>query len=234
MNVENIHERLHSLGDEQHARVLRRFFKTGPGEYGEGDRFIGLRVPEMRKLAKEYYSLPLSETIRLLSSPLHEARFLALLILIHSYTRGDSSLRERIFSEYLDNTRFINNWDLVDVSAEHIIGAHLQNGGRDRLRVLAESNLIWERRIAVMATFRYIKGRDFGETLLVAGILLRDREDLIQKAVGWMLREIGKREFSVEENFLKMHYKVMPRTMLRYAIEKFPEVLRQKYLLGEI
>jgi 3-methyladenine DNA glycosylase AlkD len=234
MNAENIHERLHSLGDEQHVQVLRRFFKTGMGEYGEGDQFVGLRVPQMRKLSKEYYSLPLSETIRLLRSPVHEARFLALLILINNYARGDSYLRERIFNEYLDNTRFINNWDLVDVSAEHIVGVHLQNGGRDRLRALAESNLLWDRRIAVMATFHYIKERDFGETLRIAEILLRDQEDLIHKAVGWMLREVGKRELSVEESFLKTRYKIMPRTMLRYAIEKFPEGVRQKYLRGEI
>jgi 3-methyladenine DNA glycosylase AlkD len=234
VNADEIHEKLRQFGDPQHAQILRRFFKTGPGEYGEGDQFVGLRVPEMRKLSKEYYSLPLSETIRLLRSPIHEARFLALLLLICAYARGDVYARERIFNQYLDNARFINNWDLVDVSAEHIVGAQLQNGGRERLITLGESSLLWERRIAVMATFCYIKHGEFDETLRIAEILLRDPEDLVHKAVGWMLREVGKRSFPVEESFLRKHYKSMPRTMLRYAIEKFPESLRRQYLRGEI
>jgi 3-methyladenine DNA glycosylase AlkD len=234
MKADEIHEALRSLGDPNQARVLRRYFKTGPGEYGEGDEFVGLRVPYLRKLAKEYRSLPFSETIRLLQSPIHEARLLALLILVHAYKRGDDEVKERIYGEYLRNTRFINNWDLVDVSAEHIVGAHLNNGGRDRLYALAESELLWERRIAIMATFRCIKQSEFDNTLRIAKILLRDPEDLIHKAVGWMLREVGKRNLSVEESFLRPYYKVMPRTMLRYAIEKFPEGLRRQYMRGEI
>jgi 3-methyladenine DNA glycosylase AlkD len=234
MNAHDILERLRELGDPRQAQVLRRYFKTGPGGYGEGDIFVGMRVPEMRKLAREYCALPVSEAIRLLRSPIHEARFLALLILIRAYARGDASVRERIYREYLNNTSYINNWDLVDVSAEHVVGAHLKNGGREMLRALAESTMLWERRIAVMATFNYIKQGEFTETLRMADLLLRDPQDLIHKAVGWMLREIGKRDLQVEESFLRAHYKTMPRTMLRYAIEKFPEVLRRQYLHGEI
>ncbi len=214
--------------------MLRRYFKTGQGEYGEGDVFVGMRVPQVRKLAKEYRSLPFSETVRLLQSPIHEARLLALLIFIRNYARGDADIRERIFTEYRRNTRFINNWDLVDVSAGHIVGAHLKNGGRDRLRTLAESEMLWERRIAVMATFYFIKQGEFDETLHIAELLLRDPEDLIHKAVGWMLREIGKRDLAAEESFLRANYKIMPRTMLRYSMEKFPEGLRRQYLQGEI
>jgi 3-methyladenine DNA glycosylase AlkD len=234
MSAQDIHERLHALGDPQQARLLQRYFKTGPGEYGEGDVFVGLRVPQVRKLAKDYRSLPFSETVRLLQSSIHEARLLALLILIHAYKRGDAAVQERIFCEYLRNTRFINKWDLVDVSAGHIVGSHLENGGRERLRTLAESKLLWERRIAVMATFYFIRQGEFDETLRIAGLLLRDPEDLIHKAVGWMLREVGKRDLAAEESFLRANYRMMPRTMLRYAVEKFPEGLRRQYLQGEI
>ena len=226
--------RLQALGDSERARALQRFFKTGQGQYGEGDVFVGLRVPEIRKLAKEYEKLPLSEIIGLLRSPLHEARLLALLILVRAYAQGDSSLQERIYNLYLKNTRFINSWDLVDVSAEHVVGSHLRYGDRTPLHALAVSNLLWDRRISIMATFHYIKRGEFAETLHIAERLLRDPEDLIHKAVGWMLREIGKRDRPTEEEFLRAHCKTMPRTMLRYAIEKFPEKLRQRYLRGEI
>ena len=234
MIAADVCNRLQALGDSERARALQRFFKTGQGQYGEGDVFVGLRVPEIRELAKEYEKLPLSEIIGLLRSPLHEARLLALLILVREYTQGDSSLQERIYNLYLQNTRFINNWDLVDVSAEHIVGSHLRYGDRSPLHALAVSNLLWDRRISIMATFHYIKRGEFAETLHIAERLLRDPEDLIHKAVGWMLREIGKRDHLTEEAFLRAHYKTMPRTMLRYAIEKFPEKLRQRYLRGEI
>ena len=234
ISAEEIPKRLQALYDPERIQVLQRFFKTGPGEYGHGDIFIGLRVPEVRRLAKEYGSLPISETIHLLQSPIHEARLLALLILIRIYTRGDALTQEQVYHAYLQNTRCINNWDLVDVSAEHIVGAHLKNKSRDRLHVLAVSNLLWDRRIAVMATFHFIKRGEFAETLHIAKFLLQDPEDLIHKAVGWMLREIGKRDRQTEESFLRDHYKIMPRTMLRYAIEKFPEDLRQRYLRGEV
>jgi 3-methyladenine DNA glycosylase AlkD len=234
MNLEEIRIRLQSLADPEKAKALQRFFKTGPGEYGEGNIFIGLRVPEIRKLAIEYRGLSLSETVKLLQSPIHESRVLALLIMIRAYGKGDDSLKKEICDLYLQNTRFINNWDLVDISAEHIVGSHFRYGGRARLHALAASKLIWERRIAVMATFHYIKHGEFADTLQIAAMLLNDAEDLIHKAVGWMLREIGKRDRAAEEQFLRAYCKIMPRTMLRYAIEKFPEQLRQRYLKGEV
>jgi 3-methyladenine DNA glycosylase AlkD len=234
MSAQDMLDKLRALGDPHQAQTLQRYFKTGPGEYGEGDVFLGMRVPQLRKLAKEHQSFSLSETILLLQSPIHEARVLALLLLVRTYSCGNADIQERIYCEYLQNTCFINNWDLVDVSAEHIIGAHLKNGGREKLHALAESSLLWERRIAVMATFHYIKQGNFVETLRIAERLLHDPHDLIHKAVGWMLREVGKRDLAVEESFLKIHYKTMPRTMLRYAVEKFPEELRQQYLRGKI
>jgi 3-methyladenine DNA glycosylase AlkD len=232
--VQQILSRMKGLGDAQRARDLQRFFKTGPGEYGEGDVFAGLRVPEIRKLAKEYQSVSLSTAVHLLHSPIHEARLLVLLIMVRAFRQGDALLREKIYRVYLQNTRFINSWDLVDLSADHIVGAHLMFLSRDPLRSLAVSNLIWERRIAIMATFHFIKKGEFSETLQIAQLLLKDKEDLIHKAVGWMLRELGKRDQKTEESFLKVNYKTMPRTMLRYAIEKFPEELRQGYLKGTL
>jgi len=188
----------------------------------------------IRKLAKEYQALSFSETVKLLQSSIHESRALALLILVRAYAKGDASLQEKIYTLYLQNTRFFNNWDLVDISAEHIVGPRLRYLSKAPLHALAASNLLWERRIAVMATFHYIKHGEFTETLYVAGMLLSDTEDLIHKAVGWMLREIGKRDHISEEVFLRAHYKLMPRTMLRYAIERFPEDLRQRYLKGTL
>ena len=234
MRASDICRRLQVLGDREKVQVLQRFFKTAKGEYGEGDVFVGLRVPETRELAKEYQALPFSEIIELLQSSIHEARLLALLIMVRTYTQGDDSLQERIFNLYLQNTRFINNWDLVDASAEHIVGSYLRYRSRSPLHALAVSTLLWDRRISIMATFHYIKCGEFTETLRIAELLLRDPEDLIHKAVGWMLREIGKRDHLTEEEFLKGHYKTMPRTMLRYAIEKFPEKLRKQYLRGEL
>ena len=227
-------ERLAALGDARVAEASRRFFKTGPGEYGEGDLFRGIRVPVLRALAKEYRSIPLRETGRLLRSAFHEDRLLALLLLVRLYSRGDEALRERIYRLYLKNTRFINNWDLVDSSAEHIVGAHLWERPRAPLGRLAKSGDLWERRVAVMATFHFIKRGEFRETLDLARALLSDQEDLIHKAVGWMLREVGKRDPEAEERFLKETYRRMPRTMLRYAIEKFPEERRRQYLNGEV
>lgn len=234
MRASDICVRLRKLGSRQRACVLKRFFKTAPGEYGEGDVFVGLRVPEIRKLSQEYQALPLTEIIRLLKSPIHEARLLALVILVRAYAQGEASIQERIFNLYLQNTRFINNWDLVDVSAEHIIGAYLKDRNRSPLKALATSDLLWDRRISILATFHYIKRGEFAWTLRIAELLLRDPEDLVHKAVGWMLRETGKRDRPAEEKFLKAHCKIMPRTMLRYAIEKFPEKLRQQYLRGAI
>jgi len=229
-----LQKRLKALGDPRVAEASRRFFKTGPGEYGEGDRFRGIRVPVLRSLAKEFQAVTVPDAGRLLGSAFHEDRLLALLILVRLYTRGDETLREEIYRLYLKNARCINNWDLVDSSAEHIVGAFLWDRSRAPLGRLARSSDLWERRIAVMATFHFIKRGEFGETLAVARMLLSDREDLIHKAVGWMLREVGKRDPEAEEEFLKEHHKRMPRVMLRYAIERFPEEKRRRYLKGEV
>lgn len=234
MDAGNIKSRLEALADPEKATRAQRFFKTGPGEYGEGDHFHGIRVPELRRLAREFRDLSLTETIKLLKSPIHEERLLALLILVCQYQKGDEKSRSHIFDAYLCNTRHINKWDLVDLSAEHIIGAYLFNRERDLLDHLARSDSLWERRIAVMATFYFIKKGEFEETLKIARLLLQDKEDLSHKAVGWMLREIVKRELKVEEAFLRQHYRTMPRTMLRYAIERLPETKRQRYLRGKI
>jgi 3-methyladenine DNA glycosylase AlkD len=232
--AQEIQDRLHLLADPQRALILQRFFKTGPGEYGEGDIFVGIRVPDIRRLVKEYQSLPLPATLRLLRSPIHEARLLALLILVQATRCGDGALQAHICDTYLQNTRFINSWDLVDLSAPQIVGPQLKQLGQDRLRRLAVSPLLWDRRISIMSTFHLIKKGEFSETLQVGELLLHDPEDLIHKAVGWMLREVGKRDQKIGESFLKAHYTIMPRTMLRYAIERFPEDLRQRYLKGEM
>ena len=234
MNVKEIQERLHQLGDKKQAENSARYFKTGPGEYGEGDIFLGIRVPEIRKLAKEYRHVPLSAIETLLGSPIHEERLLALLTLVLLYSTGDALAQKKIYDLYLRNTQSINNWDLVDASAQYIVGPFLAAKSKKPLYRLAVSTNIWERRIAIMATFHFIRQKEFCETLKIADMLIADKEDLIHKAVGWMLREIGKRALHAEEEFLKTRYKKMPRIMLRYAIEKFPEVRRQLYLRGEI
>jgi 3-methyladenine DNA glycosylase AlkD len=233
MTIKNIRKKLQKLGNEEKANVLQRFFKTGPGEYGEGDVFIGVRVPELRKLVKEYPAITLKEAMQFLRSSIHEERMLALLILVSKYKKGNEAVKKRIYELYLQNTRFINSWDLVDVSAQHIVGAFLKNKSKEPLYRLAKSNSLWERRIAILSTFHFIKHDDYKETLKISEILLTDEQDLIHKAVGWMLREIGKRHILSEETFLKKYYKSMPRTMLRYAIEKFPESKRKKYLRGD-
>jgi 3-methyladenine DNA glycosylase AlkD len=212
--------------------ILQRFFKTGPGEYGEGDIFIGLRVPQLGSLAQAYIHLRLEDTLELIRSPIHEERLLALLILVRSYKNSDEKVKEKIYRFYLENIRFVNNWDLVDLSAEHIMGAHLFNRSSKPLEQLAHSKILWDRRIAVMATFHFIKKGQFTLTLSLVESLLGDKEDLIHKACGWMLREIGKRDIRSEEIFLRLHGKTMPRTMLRYAIEKFPEEKRLRFLKG--
>jgi 3-methyladenine DNA glycosylase AlkD len=234
MKTHEITNRLLALGSVEQAAVSQRFFKTGPGEYGEGDRFIGIKVPVVRTLAKEYAALPLKDLKKLLASKYHEARLLSLLIMVGQFSKGDHHQKKIIYELYLKNTRFINNWDLVDLSAHHIVGPYLMDKSKAPLYELAQSDLLWERRIAILSTYHYIKNHEFNDTLKIAGMLLSDPEDLIHKAVGWMLREIGKRRLQSEEAFLKQHYQNMPRTMLRYAIEKFPEPQRQRYLKGRI
>jgi 3-methyladenine DNA glycosylase AlkD len=234
MTAKEISKRLKKLENKQQAAISRKFFKTGPGEYGEGDIFIGIRVPALRKLVKDYFELPIKEIQSLLKSPVHEERLLALLLMVRKASGRSDDIKKSIYELYLKNTRFVNNWDLVDASAEHVVGAYLRDKNKSVLYRLAESEDLWERRIAIMSTFHYVKHHDFLETLRISKILLFDRHDLIHKATGWMLREIGKRDLQTEENFLKTHYKKMPRTMLRYAIEKFPESKRQRYLKGKI
>jgi len=232
MKAQDIRKALRKLGSKERAEVSQRFFKTGPGEYGEGDVFVGVGVPELRRLAKDFQDLPAREVRSLLNSRIHEERAVALLILVRQYQRGDRKERERVYKLYMDHLRCINNWDLVDVSAEHVVGAFLKNKSKKPLHRLARSKNLWERRVSILATFHYIKGKEFSETLKIAEMLLSDEEDLIHKAVGWMLREVGKRDLATEERFLKEHYREMPRTMLRYAIERFPEPKRQRYLKG--
>lgn len=234
MTVHEIRTKLRKLGNKQRARVSQGFFKTGPGEYGEGDVFLGIKVPELRKLAKEYQDIATKEIKQLLKSSIHEERLLALLILVLTYSKGDETAKKRIYELYLKNTKFINNWDLVDGSAEYIVGDFLMDKSKKLLYNLAKSSELWERRIAIMSTFHFIKRNEFSETLKISKMLLSDEEDLIHKAVGWMLREVGKRDLQTEEKFLREHYKKMPRTMLRYAIERFPESKRRRYLKGNI
>jgi 3-methyladenine DNA glycosylase AlkD len=221
---------LRALADPAVARSSARYFKTGPGQYAEGDRFIGVRVPGVRRVAREFAALPLAEVTKLLRSDAHEERLLALLILIRQYARGGPDARDRIYRLYLRSLRFVNNWDLVDVSAEHIVGRHLRDRDRAPLRDLARSPLLWERRVALLATFHYIKQGDCADTLALAEMLLGDREDLIHKAAGWMLREVGKRDPAVHATFLRTHARTMPRTMLRYAIERLPQAERKAYM----
>ncbi len=224
-----IRRRMRGMADGEKAKTLQGFFKTGPGEYGEGDVFLGLTVPQVRELAAHYRTLDLDEARLLLRSPEHEVRLLSLLILLERYRR-EEGLRDRIYRLYLDSTDSINNWDLVDITAEHIVGAHLRQRSRAPLRRLARSRSLWERRIAVLSTFHFIKRNEFAETIGIAKMLLQDREDLIHKAVGWMLREVGKRDRTVLESFLDEHGALMPRTMLRYAVERLPEGAKKRYL----
>jgi len=229
-----INQELQRMADPERAEKSQRYFKTGPGEYGEGDVFIGIRVPLLRALARRFRDASREDALTLLHSEIHEARLTALFLMVQLYQRRKPDLKQEIYQDYLANMRYINNWDLVDSSASQIVGRHLFDRDRRHLRTLAHSNNLWERRVAIIATAYYIKENEFQDTLDIAEILLNDKEDLIHKGVGWMLREVGEKSRPTEEGFLKKHYKQMPRTMLRYAIEKFPEPLRQAYLKGEI
>jgi 3-methyladenine DNA glycosylase AlkD len=249
-----------NLSNPVKAKTHQRFFKTGKGDYGEGDIFLGLTTPQSRTIAKKYQNLPLSDLAKLIQSKIHEHRFIALVILIHQFQKTKKSLsskkssfakrtgsvaRQEIYSPqslqslltsiynfYLNNTAHINNWDLVDISAPKIIGQFLLDNPHKKpiLKKLAKSKSLWERRIAIISTFTFIRNNKFIDTLEISEILVNDRHDLIHKAVGWMLRELGKKNQPLEEKFLKKHLKNIPRTMLRYAIEKFPESKRQHYL----
>jgi 3-methyladenine DNA glycosylase AlkD len=234
MPLLEIQQQLRQLANPELAQFLQRFFKTGPGEYAAGDQFLGIKVPGLRRVVKHHRQMPLEEIECLLQSPWHEERLAALLILVQVYSKAAEPVRKNVYDLYLRHTRFINNWDLVDASAGQIVGAHLFTKSRKPLYRLVRSKQLWERRIAVIATGIFIREHDFTETLRLVELLLGDREDLIHKAAGWMLREVGKRDLKTEEAFLTQHYRSMPRTMLRYAIERFPQAQRVRYLRGEI
>jgi 3-methyladenine DNA glycosylase AlkD len=225
---------LGEYADPRRAAVSRSYFKTGPGEYGEGDVFLGVRAPDMRRLAAAHREITFGEIRDLLTSPVHEERLLALLVLVGKYSRANEREKKRIFDFYLRHRKRVNNWDLVDLSAPHIVGDFLADRDRVVLYDLAKSKNLWDRRIAVIATLHFIRRGDSSSTLGISRILLLDKEDLIHKAVGWMLREVGKKDPRAAEAFLREHCRVMPRTMLRYAIEKFPEAKRRRYLRGTV
>ena len=226
--------KLDTLADPSKAKDSAWFFKTGKGEYGEGDQFLGIKVPELRKLSKQYKALDINEVQALVESKWHEKRLLAIFILVLQYQKKKPDRKKEIYDFYLTHRKHINNWDIIDSSARQIVGHYLEDKDRTLLYDFAKTGNLWERRIAVLATFWYIPKGDFQSSLEIAEILLDDSEDLIHKAMGWMLREIGKADKSAEDAFLNTHYKQMPRTMLRYAIEKYPEDERQAYLKGEL
>ncbi len=230
MMLKDLQKEFQKLANPNKAKDCAWFFKTEKGEYGEGDLFLGIVVPEQRKLAKRYSNLSLDDTKELLKSKYHEHRLTSLFILINKYKNADEKLKNEIFNTYLQNTKYINNWDLVDSSAPNIIGNYLLDKDKKILYKLAKSKDLWEKRISILATLEFIRNNQFEDTIKIAEILLNDKHDLIHKAVGWMLREIGNRNLQVEEKFLQIHAKEMPRTMLRYAIEKFSEEKKKRYL----
>lgn len=234
-SAKEIGARLLALADPTIAAHSRRFFKTGPGQYGEGDAFLGIRVPVLRRLAAEFREAPERAIWTLLRSVEHEARLLALLMIVARFKRGTDETRERIYRRYLDEIReHVNNWDLVDSSAPGIVGAYLERRSRRPLYALARSRSLWERRVAIIATHWLIRRGSFADTFAITELLLGDDQDLIHKAAGWMLREVANRNRPEAEAFLRRHYRQMPRTMLRYAIEKFPETRRRAYLEGRV
>lgn len=223
-------DELLSIADVEKAALLARFFKTGPGEYGHGDVFLGITVPAQRKVARKFRDLPAADLGKLLASPIHEHRVTALIIMVDQYERADDDEKQCIFDFYLSHTKHINNWDLVDASAPCIVGGHLLGRPRKILDSLARSSSLWERRIAILATFAFIRHGESGDSLRIAELLLKDEHDLIHKAVGWMLREVGKRDPAALDRFLDRHATTMPRTMLRYAIERMSPDQRWFYM----
>ncbi len=248
-NLNKLRQRLRRRANPKRALVLKSFFKTGPGEYGEGDVFIGIDVPTLRSIAKRFACLKLPDLAALLASNIHEERLIALLILVNQYQKAPETQKKKIFNFYLRNLKFVNNWDLVDLTAPHLAGhylceiraRHSSTGSESRatsrdalplLTRLARSKNLWERRVSIVSTLYFIRKGDSAHVRRIAKMLLNDSHDLIHKAAGWMLREMGKRDQSVLEKFLGKHAHQMPRTMLRYAIERFPENKRKKYLNG--
>lgn len=229
-----IEKAIRKEGSKEHAAVMQRFFKTGPGEYGEGDVFVGVKVPRIRKVAKQYRDAEIGQIEELLDSPIHEVRLCAVFIMDLQFDRGDRKQQAALYKLYVRKRQRINNWDLVDGSAHRIVGPYLETRSRAPLYKWARSEHLWTRRIAIMSTLHFIKQGDFADTLAISELLLRDEHDLIHKAVGWMLREVGNRDRPVEEEFLKANHREMPRTMLRYAVERFPERRRKAYLEGRV
>ncbi|MEE9450663.1 MAG: DNA alkylation repair protein [Ignavibacteriaceae bacterium] len=234
MDLREFRRRIKEESNKQQAKSLQWFFKTGAGEYGEGDVFAGIKMPVQRKIAKKFKNLNYDDIRALVASKIHEERMIGLLILQCKYEKGDEKEKEKVFKFYIRNRKGINNWDLVDISAPKIVGEYLLNRDKKLLYEFAHSKNLWERRIAILSTFTFIRAGKFETTFKISDVLLDDNHDLIHKAVGWMLREIGKKDLDAEEKFLKLRSKKMHRTMLRYAIEKFPEVKRKKYLLSKI
>lgn len=230
MSFQKVQKSLKALASEERRLSNLRFFKTGKGEYGEGDQFLGVAVPEIRLVAKQFCDLVEKELLRLLASPIHEERTTALFIMILQFEKGDESNRKHIFETYVKHRQHVNNWDLVDLSAPKIVGAYLIDKKKNILYTWARSKNLWQKRIAIVATYSFIKAEQFDDTLALAEELLHDSQDLIHKAVGWMLRELGKRDTKVLEAFLQRHYRKMPRTMLRYAIERLSKTKRAYYL----
>lgn len=228
--LSEVKNNLNSLGNKEKAKILAGFFKTGKGQYGEGDIFLGITVPEQRKVAGKFYNLPFNVLRNLLETNIHEYRLTALFVLMNKYDRADELKKKEIFEFYLKNIKGVNNWDLVDLSSPRIIGDFLYKKDKNILYKLAKSRNLWERRISILSTYYFIRKNNFEDTLAISELLLNDKEDLIQKAVGWMLREIGKRDIKAEEDFLRKNYRKMPRTMLRYAIERFSSDKKRFYM----
>ncbi|HBX66367.1 MAG: DNA alkylation repair protein [Balneola sp.] len=225
---------LKNLANPEKAKHSTRFFKSGPGEYGEGDKFLGIKVPDQRKIAKEYRDLPANEIEKLLQNEFHEVRLTAVMLMTYKVEKGGVDELEEMTRLYLNNLPAMNNWDIVDSSCHKILGPFLEDKERGLLYDFAQSDDLWKKRIAMITTYHFIKQEDFTDTIKIAEILVDDDHDLIHKAVGWMLREVGNRDLETEEEFLRKYYQNMPRTMLRYAIEKLEEPLRLKYLHGEV
>lgn len=228
-----VQRHLKTLASAAAAKQQAGYFKTGPGQYGEGDIFIGIRVPVLRKTAKQFQSLPLPQITKLLRSKIHEERLLALMILVLRFEKGDGAARKQIYDLYLANTEFVNNWDLVDSSAPGIVGGYLVDRSRAPLKKLAKSKSLWERRIAIITTQHFNRLGQIGEAIAISRLLLKDEHDLIHKAAGWMLREVGVKDRDALVQFLLEHSKTMPRTMLRYAIEHFSAEERKRWLARE-
>ena len=232
---EQIVKKLKSVSHPEKVDHHMRFFKTEKGQYGEGDLFLGITNPDLRSVCKKYYKdISLEELKCFLTSPYHEYRLFALISMTYIYEKANEDSKKAIYDLYLENTKYINNWDLVDLSAYKIVGKYLLDKDRSVLYELAKSKELWKERISIISTFEFIRNKEFEDTLKISKILLNHEHDLIHKAVGWMLREVGKRDLDIEESFLKKYCKNMPRTMLRYAIEKLEDEKRQKYLTGNI